>query len=138
MCPGISGPGIRVYPFIHDIVGFGLLLERDGRTAKLFLGTAEMTQPQVVQALVAWWRSSSSDVPPFVFFVDEADAEITRIVEDLRACWPRLYPGDSLSVFISNVSETELQAAVSDVLSDWNIEHPGVPYPPGVTAATEH
>jgi len=143
MCPGISGPGFRVYPFNHERVGFGLLLERDGKQAQLFLGTAGMDPAQVVQALVAAWRSkvrsgAASGPPPFVFFVDDSDVEIGQIVNDLRTCWPRLYSGETLLVFVSNASKTELQDAVSDVLSDWNTQHPGVPYPAGITVATEH
>jgi hypothetical protein len=143
MCPGISGPGIRVYPFTDERVGFGLLLERDGRQDQLFLGTPEMKPAQVVQALVAMWQSRvrselSSGPPPFVFLVDETDMEIGQIVNDLRMAWPRLYPGDTLTVFVSNASKIELKVAVSDVLSDWNAEHPGVPYPAGITVATEH
>jgi hypothetical protein len=52
MCPGISGPGIRIYPFTHKPVGFGLLLEIDGRPDHLFLGTVQMKPAEVIQALV--------------------------------------------------------------------------------------
>lgn len=61
--PGISGPGIRVYPFTHDEVGYGCLLERDDKPDALWLATLPTNPMHTLQMLIAWWLTGAKHEP---------------------------------------------------------------------------
>jgi hypothetical protein len=145
--PGMPSPlpGIRVYPFTHEQIGFGFLLETDGIRDTLFLAPESMSPGQSLQCLIASYRHLyPSETPPYVFLVDEGDPLIPAL-DELMACWLRLFPNAPPEMrelpvgFITGfTTKAEILEAVNDVLSAWGQEHPGEAYPRSVTEATEH
>ena len=136
--PGISGPGVRVYPFTHHDVGYGFLLERDGGKDLLFLAPFPTTADATLQCLIASWLHTSPGEPfPFVYFVSETDTATVKAMGGLKALW-RKYPTEEFPLFTSNVTEAEILEAVDDVIAEWGKEHPGEAYPRTIAVASEH
>lgn len=137
--PGLSGPGVRVYPFTHVQLGYGFLLERDGGKDRLFLAPEPTTPNETITAFIAAWLHLNPGKPfPFVYLVRDDDAVSVAAFDGLRQYWRRKYPRDELPLFSSNSTEAEILEAVDDVIANWAEEHAGAPYPRSIEAATEH
>ena len=137
--PGISGPGIRVYPFTHDDMGYGFLLEWDGGQDRLFLAPLPTTPDETLQCFIAFWsHMRPGERFPFVYLVRETDTATVRAMEGLRAFWSRKYPAEEFLLFTSNATEAEILEAVDDIIAEWGKEHPGEPYPRSVTIGSKH
>jgi hypothetical protein len=137
--PGISGPGIRVYPFTHETVGYGFLLEADDARDELFLAPLPTTPEATLQCFVAMWMHRyPGDSLPFVYLVHEADTPTLKAMEGLRKFYARKYPTEEFPLFESNSTEAEILEAVNNVVAEWGSKHPGEPYPRSVEVATEH
>lgn len=95
--PGISGPGVRVYPFTHHDVGYGFLLERDGGKDLLFLAPFPTTADATLQCLIASWLHTSPGEPfPFVYFVSETDTATVKAMGGLKALCGNIRPKNFL------------------------------------------
>jgi hypothetical protein len=125
--PGISSPGIRVYPFTHAEVGYWLFAGAGRGRDALFPAPLPTTPQQTLICFIAAWRHQKPGAvrSPFVYLVHESDAATLRAMEDARAYWARNYPSDESAPFDSNPTEAEILEAVDDVIAEWGKEHPG-------------